>query len=79
MLLETKWNYDDVEHVYFRAVSSEEDHHLTPFLNEDNIEEADIDKYQSEETNPQVSENPKAEETNADAHQERDEEYILDA
>ena len=50
-LLETKWNYDDVAHICYRAVSSQEDRHWEPFLNEDNTEEAEIDKHHSTETN----------------------------
>ena len=48
-----------MEHVSCRAVSSQEDHHWETLLNEDKIEEAEIDKHRSAETNSQLSENPK--------------------
>ena len=68
-----------MDHICCRAVSSQEDHPWKLFLNEANIEEVKIEKHQSAEANPQLSENHKAKETNADVHQERDEEAILEA
>ena len=59
-----------MDHVCCRAVSSPENHHWEPFLKEDNIEEAEIDKNKPVENNPQLSKNPKAKKTNADTHQE---------
>ena len=59
MTLERKWNYDSVEHVRCRAVSSQEDRHWEPFLTEAKDGEADIDKLQSEDSNLQSGVEPK--------------------
>ena len=59
MLLESKLNYDDAEHACCIEVSSQEDDHWDPFLNEYNVEEAEIDKLLSGDSNLQSNAEPK--------------------
>ena len=59
-------------------MSSQEDRHWEPFLNEDDDEESNIDKLQSVETNQQSNAEPKVKELKTDAKHDKDEEAILE-